>query len=64
MNKSNQDLVSSLIKEGVIKTKEVINAMLAVDRKYFSPYSPYFDGPQPIGYGSTISAPHMHGFAL
>ncbi len=64
MKKTNHDLINCLINEGVIKTKEVINAMLAVDRKHFAPYSPYSDAPQPIGYGATISAPHMHGFAL
>ncbi len=31
------------------------------DRKYFSPTHPYEDSPQLLGYGVTISAPHMHG---
>lgn len=26
--------------------------------------NPYMDSPQPIGYGVTISAPHMHAYAL
>jgi protein-L-isoaspartate(D-aspartate) O-methyltransferase len=35
-----------------------------VDRKYFAPHSPYIDSPQSIGFGATISAPHMHAYAL
>ena len=38
--------------------------MLAVDRKYFCPKGPYYDSPCSIGYGATISAPHMHAYAL
>lgn len=37
--------------------------MLAVDRCHFAPAHPYMDCPQPIGYGATISAPHMHAHA-
>jgi protein-L-isoaspartate(D-aspartate) O-methyltransferase len=42
----------------------VKDAMLAVDRACFAPHSPYVDSPQPIGSGATISAPHMHAYAL
>ena len=49
---------------GVIKSEEVKNTMLAVDRKFFAPHSAYTDSPQPIGSGATISAPHMHAYAL
>lgn len=38
--------------------------MEQVDRQYFTSNSPYKDCPQPIGYGATISAPHMHAYAL
>jgi protein-L-isoaspartate(D-aspartate) O-methyltransferase len=38
--------------------------MLGVDRSFFAPRDPYADSPQPIGYGATISAPHMHAYAL
>jgi len=38
--------------------------MLAVDRGFFSPHHPYQDSPQPIGHNATISAPHMHAYAL
>ncbi len=38
--------------------------MLKVDRKYYAHKNSYIDSPQSIGYGVTISAPHMHGYAL
>ncbi|CAO3621609.1 unnamed protein product [Cunninghamella echinulata] len=38
--------------------------MSAIDRKDYCEYSPYQDSPQTIGYGVTISAPHMHAYAL
>ena len=34
------------------------------DRKHYAPKSPYFDSPQRLGYGATISAPHIHAYAL
>jgi len=42
-----------------VKTERVADAMLAVDRGLFSRHNPYADSPQSIGYGATISAPHM-----
>ena len=48
----------------VITNSSVKNAMLAVDRAFFSPREPYMDSPQSIGYNVTISAPHMHAYAL
>ena len=38
--------------------------MEKTDRKYYAPKNPYLDTPQYIGYGATISAPHMHAYAL
>ena len=38
--------------------------MEQIDRKHYTSSSPYFDSPQFIGYGVTISAPHMHAWAL
>ena len=39
--------------------------MLRVDRGHYCPSEqPYFDSPYSIGYGATISAPHMHAYAL
>jgi len=56
-------LIEALKREGIIKTKEVMDAMLAVPREEFVPEElkdeAYMDCPLPIGYGKTISAPHM-----
>lgn len=50
---------------GVIKSSVVVDAMQKVDRAdYTSTGMPYADTPNTIGYGQTISAPHMHGQAL
>ncbi|KAJ1654185.1 hypothetical protein IWQ61_005843 [Dispira simplex] len=38
--------------------------MKVTDRKFYCPQNPYEDSPQSIGHGATISAPHMHGYAL
>lgn len=39
--------------------------MLQVDRAHYcSARDPYLDSPHVIGYGATISAPHMHAYAL
>lgn len=38
--------------------------MLATDRADFCQNEPYADRPQEIGSNATISAPHMHAFAL
>jgi 2-polyprenyl-3-methyl-5-hydroxy-6-metoxy-1,4-benzoquinol methylase len=58
------ELISNLYNNGVIKSEIVKKAMEKVDRRFFAPHDPYDDSPQPIGYGATISAPHMHAFAL
>ncbi|EDW34263.1 GL22157 [Drosophila persimilis] len=61
---SNQDLIRQLKEYGVIGSDAVAKAMIDTDRKHYSPRNPYMDAPQPIGGGVTISAPHMHAFAL
>lgn len=38
--------------------------MLRVDRAYFVSNRPYSESPASIGFGSTISAPHMTANAL
>jgi len=38
--------------------------MLAVDRGAFAENAAYKDSPQLIGFGVTISAPHMHAMCL
>lgn len=49
--------------EGVIRSPSVEQAMLRVPRELFVPEDlrceAYVDQPLPIGYGQTISAPHM-----
>lgn len=62
--KSNLDLVRNLRANHIIKSDIVETAMLEVDRGNYSKSSPYMDAPQSIGYGVTISAPHMHAHAL
>ncbi|QMW34096.1 hypothetical protein G4B84_009562 [Aspergillus flavus NRRL3357] len=61
---TNAELVDNLFKAGLVKNERVKNAMLGVsakvDRAHYAPSRPYSDSPQPIGYGATISAPHMH----
>jgi protein-L-isoaspartate(D-aspartate) O-methyltransferase len=42
----------------------VEEVFLKLDRKHFVENNPYEDSPQPIGFGATISAPHMHAAAL
>lgn len=37
---------------------------MSVDRAHYAPTNPYQDAPQSIGNNATISAPHMHGYAL
>ncbi|KAH8858175.1 Protein-L-isoaspartate(D-aspartate) O-methyltransferase [Schistosoma japonicum] len=58
------DLINNLFKNRVITSETVKNTMLHVDRAYFAKSSPYEDRPSSIGYGATISAPHMHAYAL
>ena len=62
--RDNDDLVSQLSRSGILKTQRVVEAMRKVDRGNYCTYSPYMDSPQSIGYGVTISAPHMHAHAL
>lgn len=47
-----------------MRSPKVIEAMLQTDRADFCTSNPYEDCPQSIGYKATISAPHMHAFAL
>jgi len=58
-----ESLVQRLMDEGIIHSPGVARAMKAVPREWFLPESvvegAYVDVPLPIGYGQTISAPHM-----
>ena len=59
-----KNLLDELKSERVIKSDLVYKAMLQVDRADFTNSSPYYDSPQRIGFNATISAPHMHAYAL
>ncbi|KAJ2774367.1 hypothetical protein IWQ57_000854 [Coemansia nantahalensis] len=61
---TNGELIDNLLHARIITHERVAAAMRAVDRAHFAPRNPYMDMPQSIGYGATISAPHMHGYAL
>lgn len=61
-------LIKNLIKHGYLISKEVIEAMEEIPREIFVPerqrkYA-YADMPLEIGYGQTISAPHMVAIML
>lgn len=62
--KSNVELAKNLRKNGIIKNPRVFEAMASIDRAFYSRNNPYQDSPQRIGYSATISAPHMHAYAL
>lgn len=51
---------------GVIQSHRVAEAMRSVDRADFclAGTDAYYDSPQDIGNNATISAPHMHAYAL
>lgn len=61
---NNNDLVTQLKNGRIIKSDGVEEAMRKVDRGNYCTNRPYQDSPQYIGYGITISAPHMHAHAL
>lgn len=60
-------LVDDLIRHNIVKSRVVEETLRAVDRGYFYNKSQphiYADSPQSIGHAATISAPHMHAYAL
>ncbi|WWC69479.1 protein-L-isoaspartate O-methyltransferase [Kwoniella pini CBS 10737] len=63
--KSNEDLIDKMVKNGLINSPQIAEAMRKVDRKNYVPDQSYAyeDSPQRIGFGATISAPHMHAHA-
>ena len=57
---TNGELVDNLVKNEIVKSSKIANVMKEVDRgSYTKSGSSYMDAPQSIGYGVTISAPHM-----
>ena len=59
--KYNIMLFNSIAAHSIIETDRVASSMKAIDRADFCKHNPYQDSPQGIGYGVTISAPHMVG---
>lgn len=57
-----EKLIDNLIREGILHSPKVINAMRAVPRAKFLPENlrshSAVDTPLPIGFGQTVSAPH------
>ena len=65
LEEQKKKVIEKLIREGYIKSKRVIDALLKVPREEFVPehlkeYA-YVDTPLEIGHGQTISAIHMVG---
>jgi protein-L-isoaspartate(D-aspartate) O-methyltransferase len=60
------DLVDRLRQANIVQTPAVQTVLCQVDRVHYSPpnSNPYQDAPQVLGWGQTISAPHMHAHAL
>lgn len=53
------------VEYGIIKNELVAKVMKETDRKLYCRVAyPYVDRPYSIGYSATISAPHMHAYAL
>ena len=63
-NPGNKYLIIELVQQGYITSEKVADVMLEVDRADFAPNHPYANRPISINYNVTISAPHMHAFAL
>jgi protein-L-isoaspartate(D-aspartate) O-methyltransferase len=63
---SNETLIGGLVAEGLVSDSRVEAALRAVDRGDFSADADeaYIDRPHAIGWDATISAPHMHAWAL
>mmetsp|Transcript_5787 Transcript_5787/g.7300 ORF Transcript_5787/g.7300 Transcript_5787/m.7300 type:complete len:304 (-) Transcript_5787:200-1111(-) len=67
--KTQRDMVDKLAQAGIVKSAINKEALLRVDRKNYvlqtqQGDSAHQDSPLPIGYGQTISAPHMHAQVL
>ncbi|KAG7095481.1 hypothetical protein E1B28_006220 [Marasmius oreades] len=63
--KTNSELISNLAMNRIFSSQLVASAMNKVDRGNYvlRKTEAYEDSPQVIGYGATISAPHMHAYA-
>ncbi len=63
---SQEETLAHLVSAGYLKSKRVIHAMEAIRREDFLPEEmkmhAWEDHPLPIGFGQTMSAPHMYAF--
>lgn len=68
MNPDYENLINSLIKDGYLKTPEIIEAFKQIDRADFVPekykLEAYVNAALPIDYGQTISQPLTVAFML
>ena len=68
MNQEYGDLIDSMVKDGYLKTPEIIEAFKAIDRKNFvteeHQKDAYINAPLPIGFGQTISQPLTVAFMM
>ncbi|KAL4261643.1 Protein-L-isoaspartate O-methyltransferase [Pleurotus pulmonarius] len=63
---TNGELISNMAQSGIFTSEAILKAMSKVDRANYvhDKRAAYEDSPQRIGYGATISAPHMHAYAV
>jgi protein-L-isoaspartate(D-aspartate) O-methyltransferase len=65
---TNSQLVSHMVETGTLKSRQIIDAFMSVDRRIFVPdeflSDAYGDYPLPIGEGQTISQPSTVAFML
>ncbi len=63
-----EETLANLISAGYLKTPKIIEAMKKIRRENFLPdemkLHAWEDHPLPIGFGQTISAPHMYSIML
>ncbi len=68
INSEYENLINSLIKDGYLKTPEIIEAFRKIDRADFVPKKykseSYVNAPLPIDFGQTISQPLTVAFML
>ncbi|KAF8644909.1 hypothetical protein AX16_008192 [Volvariella volvacea WC 439] len=64
--RTNSELIANLADSGILRSDKVAKSMAEVDRANYvrNKVEAYLDSPQSIGYGATISAPHMHAYAV
>lgn len=63
---TNKELLQNMTGANILKSPTVAEAMAKVDRANYvrNKRDAYEDSPQSIGHGATISAPHMHAYAV